>query len=69
MDTIYWIGEEISLKTLCYCVPDYKAQLMSPHCLFKRDKGVTGNFYVEEDQATLIFDRVIPLVIEYDTIN
>ena len=62
-------NKRLTVKTLCYYVPDCKARLISPQRLFNKDKGVSGKFVVEQTQATLKFDGLSPLEIDYDSRN
>ena len=50
-------------------MPKAKARLLSPHCLFNAEQGVSGRFVIEEDKATLVFDNVVEIVIDYDSGN
>ena len=55
------------IKAKCYYVPDSKARLISPQRLFRKEAGITGKFTCEEDQASLSFNDLPPLMIDYDS--
>ena len=59
----------LTVKTLCYYVPECKTRLLSPHRLFNKAKGIRGKYTVEEDYSTLQFEGVSPLVINYNSRN
>ena len=44
-----------------------KARLLSPQRLFNTEQSVSVRFVIEEDKATLVFDNVAELVIDYDS--
>lgn len=56
----------ITIHSRCYYVPAAKARLISPQRLFNKSKGITGKFITKENCATLSFDNVGSLDINYD---
>ena len=50
-------------------MPSAKARLLSPQRLFNAKKGITGKLIVEEKDATLSFDNVGDIQVEYDSSN
>ena len=56
----------LTIHSKCYCVPDAKACLISPQQLFNSTQGVHGQYIVQENHSTLIFDGVGELQIDYD---
>ena len=62
-------GTTVTVKTLCYYVPDCPTRLLSPQQLFNKSKGIRGKYIVEEDHSTLQFEGAPPLVIEYNSRN
>ena len=55
------------IKAKCYYVPDSKARLISPQRLFRKEAGITGCFTCEESHASLTFNNLPPLTIDYDS--
>ena len=62
-------GTSLTIKTLCYYIPDYKTRFLSSQNLFNKNKGIQGKYVVEEDILTLKFEVVSPVVIDYDSRN
>jgi hypothetical protein len=56
----------LTIHSKCYYVPDAKARLISPQRLFNSNQGVLGQYIVQENHSTLIFDGVGELQIDYD---
>ena len=59
--------KHIAVKDHWYHVPECKACLIIPQCIFKCSKGVTSQFCIEEDHSTLTCDMLNPLNIDYDS--
>jgi hypothetical protein len=57
----------ISVAVNCYYVPACQARLLSPQRLFNAQRGVTGYFKIEEENATLQLNQHSPLIIDYET--
>ena len=55
------------IKAKCYYVPDSKACLISPQRLFRKEAGINDKFVCEEDNASIHFNALPPLVIDYDS--
>ena len=73
-ETVEWTfttanGTTLTVKTLCYYVPECKTRLLSPQRLFNKAKGIRGKYTVEEDYSTLQFEGVSPLIINYNSRN
>ena len=72
--TIKWSFHTTANKLMvihsrCYYVPKSKARLISPQRLFNKKRGITGSFTVTEDCASLTYDGVGTLKIDYDSGN
>ena len=71
--TVHWKFRSktgvMTVVSSAYYVPAARARLISPQRLFNAAKGVTGRFLVEETHATLAFDGVGDIRIDYDTNN
>lgn len=48
-------GRTLTIKALCYYVPDGKARLLSPQPLFSKSNETPGKYIIEEDQPALAF--------------
>ena len=59
----------MTIVSSAYYVPKVKARLLSSQRLFNAEKGVPGGFVIEEHKATLVFDNIAELVIDYDSGN
>jgi len=54
------------VNSRCYYVPDSKARLISPQRLLNKSQGITGKFTVTEEHASLEFEGLPPLKIDFD---
>ena len=57
----------LTVKTLCYYVPECKTRLLSPQQLFNKAKGIHGKYTVEGDHPTLQFERISYLIFDYNS--
>ena len=59
--------EDIVIRTQAYYVPNCNVCLLSPQRLFKKDKGIIGEFTCREEHASLQFQGVPNIIIDYDS--
>lgn len=59
----------MTIDSSSYYVSKAKARLLSPQLLFNAEQGVSGRFVIKKDKATLVFDNVAELIIDYDSGN
>ena len=59
----------LTIHSKCYFVPQASARLLSPQRLFSAADNINGRFSCIEKFATLEFDNVGTLKVEYDTNN
>ena len=59
----------MTIISSAYYVPKARSCLLSPKRLFNAEQGVIGRFTIEEDNATLVFENVGEIVIDYDSRN
>ena len=59
----------LTVKSSCYYVPKAEGRFLSPQRLFNAVKGVTRKSIVKEKHATLSFDNLGDIQIEYDSCN
>ena len=69
--TIEWIfetaTENVVIRTQAYYVPNGNVRLLSPQRLFNKDKGIIGEFTCREEHASLQFQGVPNVIIDYDS--
>ena len=71
--TVEWSSktatENVVIRTQAYYVPNCNVRLLSPQRLFNKDKGIIGEFTCKEEHASLQFQGVPNVIIDYDSGN
>ena len=57
------------MRTQVYYVPNCNMRLFSTQRLFNKDKGIIGEFTCREENASLQFQEVSKVNLEYDARN
>ena len=59
--------ENVVIRTQAYYVPNCNMCLLGPQRLFKKDKGIIGEFTCREEHVSLQFQGVPNIIIDYDS--